>query len=127
MGERAHAESVLIEIFRVSQQSQDEIAAANVMCEVAKKGAAVWVVAHILNDGAAVGVGLCPAQILLGRLREFLQQQRPDVRLPSRIDDGLMGEDCVCVNGGWQRQQNSDQAKQGRMNATKQTRHDSSW
>src|SRR2546430_5858075 len=123
--ERTDGESVLVYIFGVSQQSLDEVTTADVMREVAEKGAAVWVVAHILNDGAAIGVGLCPAQILLGGLREFLQQQRPDVRLPSRIDDGLMGEDCVCVNGGRQRQQNDDQANEGRMNATKEARHHS--
>src|SRR5437870_2146065 len=71
--ERTEGESILVDILSVSPQSLDEIAAADVMRKVAEKGAAVRVVAHVLNDGAAVGVGLRPAQILLGCQREFFQ------------------------------------------------------
>ena len=71
--QRAGGESVFVEIFGVSQQRQDEIAAADVVREVAEKRAAVRVVPHVLNDGSAIGVGLGPAQILLGCTRKFFQ------------------------------------------------------
>ena len=125
MRERTEGESVLVGIFGVSQQRLDEIAAADVMREVAEKGAAVRVVAQILNNGAAVGVGLCPAQILLGCLREFLQEERLDVHFPGYIDNSFMSEDSVGVNGGRQRQQNGHQANDHHTGAGKQANHDS--
>src|SRR5207249_7829567 len=126
MRTRNDGEVIFVEILSVTQQRQDEIAAADIMREDAEKGAAVRVVAHILNDGAAVGVGLGPAQILLGCLRKFLLKERFDVRFPSRIDDGFVREDGVGVNGSRQRQQNGDQANDYQTNATKQSIHDSS-
>ena len=123
--ERADGESVLGYIFCVSQQRLDEITAADVMREVAEKRAAVRVVAHILNDGSAISVGLRPAQILLGCRREFFQEERLDVHLPSGIDDGLMREDSVGVNGSRQRQQNGDQANNNHAGASKLAMHDS--
>jgi len=126
MRERADGESVLGDIFGVSQQRLDEIAAADVMREVAEKRAAVGVVAHILNDGSAVSVGLRPAEIFLGCLWELFQEERLDVRLPSRIDDGLMRKDGVGMNGGWQRQQNGDQANDAHTGASKQVNYDCS-
>src|SRR4029077_4425548 len=125
MRKRAGGESVLIEIFRIPQQREDEIAAADVMREVAEKGVPVRVIAHILNDGAAVGVSLRSAQIFFGCLREFFQQQRLDVRLPNRIDNGFVREDSVGVNGRRQRQQNGDQANDDQASASKKTIHDS--
>src|SRR5947207_14632894 len=103
MRERTNGESVTIEVLRIAQQSLDEIAAADVMREVAEKRAAVRVVAHVLNDGSTVSVGLRPAQVLLGCLRECFQQQRLDVGLPRRIDDGLMRQQCVGGNKVWRR------------------------
>src|SRR2546429_5903283 len=127
MRERTDGEGVFVDILSVSQKRVDEVAVADIMREAAEKGAAVRVVAHILNDGAAVGVGLGPAQILLGCLRKFLLKERFDVRFPSRIDDGFVREDGVGVNGSRQRQQNGDQANDYQTNATKQSIHDSSW
>jgi len=106
MGERADGESELVEILGVSQQSLDEIAASDVMREVTKERTAVRVVPHILNDGTTVGEGLRPAQIFLGCLREFIQKERLDVRLPDGIDDGLMRQNSVGTNGSWRGQQN---------------------
>ena len=74
MGKGADGKSVFIQVFRVTQECQDEIAAADVMREVTEKGAAVRVVAHILNNGAAVGIGLSPAQIFFGGLGKLFQQ-----------------------------------------------------
>src|SRR6266853_1488292 len=103
---RAEGERVLNDVFGVPQQRKDEIAAADVMREVAEEGAAIWVVAHILNDRAAVSVGLRPAEILFGRLREFLPEERLDMRLPSSIDDGFVRENSVGMNRSRQHQQN---------------------
>src|SRR5260370_30135915 len=123
MGERADSESVRIEIFRLAQQSLDEIAATDIMREVAEKGAAIRVITHILNNGAAVSVALRPAQIFFGCLREFFQEERLDVRFPSRIDDGFMREDSIAVNGRRQRQQRGGQANDDKTGATGEAGH----
>ena len=90
MRERADGESVFVDVLGVPQQRLDEIAAADVMRKIAEKGAAIRVIPHILNDRTAISVGLCPAQIFFCGLREFLQEERLDVRLPRCIDDGFM-------------------------------------
>ena len=111
MGEGAECESVFREILRIVQQSLDEIAAADVMREIAEERAAVGIVAHVLNDGAPIGVGLRAAQIFLGGLRKFSQQQRLDVRLPCRINDGFVREHRVGTNGSRHHQQNGEEEK----------------
>src|SRR6266404_2076526 len=122
---RAEGERVLNDVFGVPQQRKDEIAAADVMREVAEEGAAIWVVAHILNDRAAVSVGLRPAEILFGRLREFLPEERLDMRLPSSIDDGFVRENSVGMNRSRQHQQNGDLANHDYSSASKKMIHDS--
>src|SRR5436853_2733661 len=49
--ECTEGESVLVDILSICEQRLDEIAAADVMREVAEKGAAVRIVAHVLKDG----------------------------------------------------------------------------
>ena len=63
---------------------------------------------------------------LLYVLRECFQEERLDVGLPSRIDDGLMREHGVGVNRSWQRQQHGDQANGNHTGASKLAMHDSS-
>ena len=57
--------------------------------------AAVRVIAKVLDDGAAVGVSVRGAQLIVGGVGEARQQQRADALLPSRIDDGLVRENGV--------------------------------
>ncbi|GAC1674055.1 MAG: hypothetical protein PVS2B2_07850 [Candidatus Acidiferrum sp.] len=61
VGHGPESERVFIHVARVTQQRENEIAAAHVMRQVAEEVAPVGVVAHILNDGAAVGIGLSAA------------------------------------------------------------------
>src|SRR5258705_3148370 len=72
VGHGTDRESVFVQILGVSQQSDDEVAAADIMCQVAKEYAAVRVVAHILNDGAAVRIAVRLAQFIGGSVRETL-------------------------------------------------------
>ncbi len=59
--------------------------------------AAVWIVAHVLDDEPAVGIRLRLAQLLFGGTRKTGQQERLDVRLPDCIDDGFVGEYRISV------------------------------
>src|SRR2546429_2346134 len=92
MRERTKRKGVFRSVLRVVQQRPDEIAAANIMRQVAEKWAAVRVVAHILNNGAAVRIGLRPAQVLLRSLRILFQKQGLDVAVPGRVNDRFMGK-----------------------------------
>ena len=80
------------------------------MREVAEEGAAIRVVAHVLNDGAAVGVGLGATQVFLRGLRIFFQKQGLDVALPRRVDDGFMRKDGVGLRRNGPCQENAEQA-----------------
>src|SRR5271165_1836220 len=90
MSERADSESVLVQIFRVAKQSLHKISAPHIVSKVAEKMASVRVIAHVLDDRPAIGVGLRFAQLLFGGTRKTGQQQRLDVRLPQGIDDRLV-------------------------------------
>ena len=65
------------------------------MRKVAEEFTAEWVVTHILNDGAAVGVGVCLDQLLRSRLREPAQEEGLNPVLPRGIDNGLMRKDRI--------------------------------
>ena len=56
MGQRSQGEGVFVDVLRITEQSFNEISAANVVNQVAEELAAKRIVAHVLNDGAAIGV-----------------------------------------------------------------------
>src|SRR5260370_36226220 len=101
------------------------MATADVVRGVAEKRTPIRKVAHILKDGAAVGIGLRSAEIFLGCLRKLFQEERFDVRFPSRIDDGFVRENSVSVNGSRQCQQSGDQANDDHSSASKKMIRDS--
>ena len=51
----AEREGVLIEVLRLVNQGVDEVAAADIMHEVTKWFAAERIIAHVLDDAAAIG------------------------------------------------------------------------
>ena len=67
MGERSKGESILVQGLRLSDQVDDEIAAANVVRQVAEERAAERVVARVLDDRAGVCVGVSVQQLLRSR------------------------------------------------------------
>ncbi len=95
VSERAQGKRVFIERSGIAEQGQDEIAAADVVQEVAEEMAVVRVIAEVLNDGAAVGVSFGFAQLVgcgVGKARE---KQRLDRRLPRGIDNGFVRENGI--------------------------------
>ena len=61
--QRAQRERILVEILRLANHVDDEVAAADVMRQIAVELAAERIVAQVLNDAAAVGVGVRLRQI----------------------------------------------------------------
>ena len=122
----ADSKSKFVDVLRIAQECLNEVAAANVMREVAKEGLSVRIVAHVLNDRASIGIGLRTAQIFLGSLWKFLEKQGLYVRLPGGIDDSFVGKDCVRANGRGRRQPNAEQANSNQTRAIGHANHDSS-
>ncbi len=95
MSERAERERVFVQIFGSRDHVLHEIAAPDVVREIAEQVAAKRIVAHILNDGAAVRIAMSLAEIVLRGAREMLQQQRLDRGVPGSVDNRLMAQDRV--------------------------------
>src|SRR3982074_3368437 len=90
--ERAQSESALVEVGGVLEQRFHKIAAAHVVDEIAKKPVAKGIVAHVLQNTSAVGVGMCFLQVLFRGAREALLQKRLNLVLPLQVDDLLVGQ-----------------------------------
>ena len=57
VGEGADGEGELVGVFGVAEEVDDEVAGADVVGEIGKEGVAEGIVADVLDDAAAVGVG----------------------------------------------------------------------
>src|SRR5579872_2118062 len=108
VGEGAEREGVLVEVFLFAEEIHDEIAAADVVDQVAEEMAAEWVVAHVLEYAAGIGIAMRFLQLFRFGLGIPGQQQRLDVGIPSRVDDGFVSEDGIAVEGGCQKQERSE-------------------
>ena len=97
MSQRPESESVFVQVLRVRYLVQNEIAAPDVMHKVAEEMAAEGIVADVLYEAAAVGVGVSFAEVGVSRAGVAGQQYRTNLVVPEHVDDLLMGEDGV----GW--------------------------
>jgi len=61
MRQSAQSECKLIRVLALRQQLTNEVSAANVMHQVAEFDTAKWIVAEILDDSAALSVGMPPS------------------------------------------------------------------
>src|SRR6185437_1268023 len=93
MGEGAEREGVLVEISGIANQSPDEISATHIVSEIAEELVSEGIVAHVLNDGAAIGVCVGLFQLVRSRVRELLQEQRFNDGVPFAVNNRLMTED----------------------------------
>src|SRR5438876_11314479 len=74
------------------------------MHQAAEQSAAERVIPHVLDDAAGVSVGVGVNQFFRGGLRPTLQEQRLDILVPSRIDDGFVGENGIGLQAARQQQ-----------------------
>src|SRR5581483_1572738 len=87
---RTQGEGILVEIPGVPQEGNDEITAADIVRQVAEKMAAIRVVTHVLNDGAAVRISLRRTQLLGCCAWKALKQRGLKIGFPCGIDDRLV-------------------------------------
>src|SRR5579863_3597359 len=74
--------------------------------------AAVRIIAHVLNDRAAVGVSLRLAELCFGRAWKTREKKRLDVRLPSCINDGFVCKHGVGAGLAWTNERASQNANE---------------
>lgn len=96
--ERAQSEGIVIEILRlfgILQQCENEVTAAGIVHQIAEEMAAERIVAHVLDNGAAVGIGVGLTQLVVSGVGEALEKERAQDLRPGRIDNGFVSEDRI--------------------------------
>src|SRR5262249_45789116 len=77
-----------------------KVAAAYIMRQLAEIAAAERIVAHVLDDASAIGMGMRPIQLFRCGVWEPLQQRGTNIGVPRAIDDGLMAQYRIRVQRG---------------------------
>ena len=97
--ECADGEGELICIPGVAEKVDDKISGADVVSEIGKEWIAEGVIADVLNDAAAVGVGASMLDLSGSERGVAREKQRDDGTLPGEVDELLMGEQRISVRG----------------------------
>src|SRR5215212_8444720 len=98
MSQRPEREGILVGVARLGYQGFDKVTAPDIVREVAEEFGGKRVVAHVLDDAAAVSVGISLSQLLFAQTGEALYQERTQIIFPNQIDDRLVGKDRVSVD-----------------------------
>ena len=88
---RPKRKRVTVKVLGIPEKSQDKVSTPHIVRQVAEKFISVRVIAHVLDDGAAVSVGVGLAQIVRGGVGKTREKERADVGIPGCIDDGFVG------------------------------------
>src|SRR6185369_17810765 len=95
MRQRAQGEGVLVNILTLAQQFQHEVAAANVMHQIAELYAAEGIVAQVLDDGAAIGVGMRLGDLLFRESGIALQKEGTKGVSPEQVNNLFVSQDGI--------------------------------
>ena len=91
----AECKGVFVDVLAFEQQLANKVSAANVMHKVAEIPAAERIVAEVLNDGAAIGVGVRLFDLVFGKAGIAFQQKRADFVGPHQVHNLFMGQDGI--------------------------------
>ena len=89
----------------------NEVSAANVVRQVAELLAAERVVAEVLDDGAAISIGMRLLDLVFRQSRKSLEQQRPDLTLPEQVYNLFVRQNGVCGRAAAGHQQDQEYRK----------------
>src|SRR5580704_6607148 len=92
MRERANSKGQLVGVFGVAKQGENEVAGADVVGKVREELVTEGVVAHVLNDTAAVRIGASAVELRGCETGIAAEQKRNDRILPGQVDELLMSE-----------------------------------
>ena len=82
MRQSSQSEGQLIQVLRIGDQFGNEIPAPDIMHQVAEELAAKRIVAHVLNQAAAISIGMGVAEVFRARCWITFQQKALDPRVP---------------------------------------------
>jgi len=108
--EGADGEGELVGGAGVAEERVDEVSGADVVGELGEERVAEGVVADVLDDGAAVGVGVSFAELGGGDVGKAGLEEGDDVRFPGEVDELLVGFHGVGVGcgRGWEGQEENE-------------------
>src|SRR5258708_28609318 len=93
--ERAQGEGLLVCVLALQQQLANEVAAANVVHQIAEFHAAKGIVAEILDDGAAIDVAVRFFELVFRERWKSFEEKWAKVIGPHQVYDLLVGENGV--------------------------------
>src|SRR5579864_5811229 len=96
----AERECVFIEVLGIADQRLDEVAAANVVHQIAEEMTAVGIIAQILNDRSAKGKAMSVAQFVGSGVWKAPQEHRTNAAFPAGINEGFVRENRITINLG---------------------------
>ena len=109
MRQRSQRKCVFLRVLALPEHLLDKVAAAHVVHQVAEFLAAERIIAQVLNDRAAIGVGVGFLDLIVREAGKAVLDQRTDVRRPQQVDDFFVGEDRVGKAASAAEQENEDQ------------------
>ena len=112
VGEGTDGKGDIVRGFGVAKEGADEVSGADVVQQIGEERLAHGVVAEVLDDTSAVGVGAGLAQLGRSEVGVAAQQQRLYGVGPGEVDDLLVGEDGVGVGGLRDREENEQESGQ---------------
>jgi hypothetical protein len=95
MRERAQGKGILVGFLALLQQLSYEIAAANVVHQIAEFHTAKWIVAEVLDYRSAIRVAVCLFELVFGKGWKSLEKKRSELIGPYEIHDLLVCENRV--------------------------------
>ncbi len=87
VGKRTNGKGKLIGVFGITEQAHHEVAGTDVVGQVGIHHVAEGVIADVLNDAAAIGVGAGFIELGWSQVRIAAEQQGNDGVLPGEIDE----------------------------------------
>ena len=88
----AERKSVFIQSLRIVDQGLNQVGAAHIVRQIAEKMTAERIVAKILNDAAAICIGVRFLELVFACVRKALRQDGQYRVDPKRIDDRFMSQ-----------------------------------
>src|SRR5690242_13908994 len=96
----SQSESVFVQILRLQDEVDHEVAGPHIVQKIGEKFRAERVIAHVLNDAASVGVGVRLLQLLRRTVGESFEKQSLDGGVPQRVDDRFVSQNRISEHAG---------------------------
>src|SRR5258708_3150526 len=109
----AESKGVLVLVLALFEHRQHEVAASDVVNQVAELHASKRIVAEVLDDGATVGKGVSLLDLFFRQPGIFLEQQRTNFIQPKQVDNFFVSKKGVGnkVVAAWEEEEEEQQCE----------------